>query len=173
MIRITSKAECCGCNACGDVCSRHAITFQADTEGFWYPLVDEAKCSDCGLCEKVCPIINAASLKRNDFEKPACYAAQNKNLEVLFDSSSGGVFSALAGVMYKKGGFVGGAVFNADFSVSHFISNDKHDLPRLRSAKWCQSSLEGFFLSVRKILDSGGGYWCAPAPAKLPPSVRF
>ncbi|MDR2408547.1 MAG: 4Fe-4S dicluster domain-containing protein, partial [Bacteroidales bacterium] len=62
MISITDKVQCCGCNACGDVCSHDAITFKTDIEGFWYPEVDKEKCTDCGLCEKVCPIINVKEL---------------------------------------------------------------------------------------------------------------
>lgn len=52
MIAIQDKKNCCGCNACGDICAHHAITYQTDIEGFWYPIVDEAKCTNCGLCEK-------------------------------------------------------------------------------------------------------------------------
>ena len=29
-----------------------------DEKGFKYPKVDMEKCINCGLCEKVCPIIN-------------------------------------------------------------------------------------------------------------------
>lgn len=64
MIDISDKAMCCGCNACGDVCAHDAITFKTDIEGFWYPEVDKSKCNNCGLCEKVCPIINIDKLKR-------------------------------------------------------------------------------------------------------------
>jgi hypothetical protein len=46
-----------------------------------------------------------------------CYAAENKNLEVVFDSNSGGLFSALADRMYRDKGYVGGAIFNEDFSA--------------------------------------------------------
>ena len=56
MIQIKNKVDCCGCNACGDVCNHQAITFKTDIEGFWYPEVDKDKCTDCHLCEKVCPI---------------------------------------------------------------------------------------------------------------------
>ena len=41
MIQITDKSKCCGCNACGDVCTHKAITFKTDIEGFWYPEVDK------------------------------------------------------------------------------------------------------------------------------------
>ena len=87
MIQITDKSKCCGCNACGDVCTHKAITFKTDIEGFWYPEVDKNKCTDCGLCEKVCPNLHSEELKKNDFEIPVCYAAIHKNIEVRFDST--------------------------------------------------------------------------------------
>ena len=57
-------------------------------EGSWYPEVDKNKCTDCGLCEKVCPNLHSEELKKNDFEIPVCYAAIHKNIEVRFDSTS-------------------------------------------------------------------------------------
>lgn len=155
MIQIKNKVDCCGCNACGDVCAHHAITFKTDIEGFWYPEVDSTKCTNCGLCEKVCPIINIRVLKKNDFEEPICYAAQNKDLQSLFDSTSGSAFAAFAGKMYKEGGYVGGAVFNDDFSVRQYISAEKSDLQKLRNTKYVQSNAEGFFKQVKEILLSG------------------
>lgn len=154
MINITDKSQCCGCNACGDVCAKHAITFKTDLEGFWYPEVNKDLCIDCGLCEKVCPVINIKELKKNDYEKPKCYVAEHKNLEVVFDSTSGGLFSALADIMYKSKGYVGGAVYNEDFSVKQYISADKADLEKLRSSKYLQSNLEGFFSQVKELLKA-------------------
>lgn len=167
MIHITQKADCCGCNACGDVCSHHAISFKTDREGFWYPEVDTTACTDCGRCETVCPIINVEALKRNDLPQPECYAAEHKNLEVVFDSTSGGMFSALADIMYRSGGYVGGAIFNEDFSVRHYISNDKHDLPKLRSSKYLQSNLEGFFAQVQGLLKNGEKVLVCGAPCQM------
>ena len=135
MIQIKNKIDCCGCNACGDVCAHGAITFKTDKEGFWYPEVDASKCKDCGLCEKVCPVINIGELKKNDLPQSVCYAAEHKNLEVVFDSTSGGLFSALADRMYRDSGYVGGAIFNEDFSVREYISNDKKDLSIIQLLK--------------------------------------
>jgi acetyltransferase-like isoleucine patch superfamily enzyme/coenzyme F420-reducing hydrogenase beta subunit len=167
MINIQDKKDCCGCNACGDICPKQCISFKTDNEGFWYPEVDKEKCIDCHLCEKSCPIINIGSLKKNDLAESECYAAEHKNLEVVFDSTSGGLFSALADIMYKDSGFVGGAVFNKDFSVKHFISNDKQDLARLRSSKYVQSSLIGFYTQVADLLKRGENVLVCGTPCQM------
>jgi acetyltransferase-like isoleucine patch superfamily enzyme/coenzyme F420-reducing hydrogenase beta subunit len=167
MILFTDKIQCCGCNACGDICTHQAITFVTDIEGFWYPEIDKDKCTDCGLCEKVCPIINIKDLKKNDLDQSICYAAEHKNLEVVFDSTSGGLFSALADIMYKEKGYVGGAIFNDDFSIKHFISNNKKDLPALRSSKYAQSDLSGFYREVKELLKEGEKVLVCGCPCQM------
>ena len=42
---------------------------------------------------------NVKELKKNDLPQSICYAAEHKNLEVVFDSTSGGLFSALADII--------------------------------------------------------------------------
>ena len=167
MVEIKDKIQCCGCNACGDICPKGAISFPVDNEGIWYPRIDKDLCVDCGLCNKTCPVENISDLKKNDLQQAVCYAAEHKNLEVVFDSTSGGLFSALADIMYAKGGYVGGAVFNDDLSVSQFISNDKHDLPRLRSSKYLQSNAEGFYKKVKALLVKGEQVLVCGTPCQM------
>lgn len=167
MIEIKNKVDCCGCNACGDACAHGAITFKTDIEGFWYPEVDKAKCVDCGLCEKVCPIINVDKLKKNDIAEPICYAAVHKNYEVRFDSTSGGLFSAFAEKFYRDKGYVGGAIYNDDWSVRQYISADKADLPKLRSSKYQQSSFEGFYKQVRDLVKQGEKVLVCGSPCQM------
>ncbi len=167
MINITNKIDCCGCNACIDVCNHSAISLEKDIEGFWYPKVDENICTNCGLCDKVCPILNVSELKKNDFEKPECNVAIHKNLEVRFDSTSGGIFSALAEKMYRDNGYVGGAIFNEDFSVKHYISKEKEDLPSLRSSKYLQSDASGLYKNVKKLLTSGEKVLVCGCPCQM------
>lgn len=155
MINILNKKDCNGCCACIDVCPTKAIEMEVDIEGFWYPKVTMDLCIDCSLCDKTCPDLNISKLKQNDFKEPKCYAAEHKNIEIVFDSTSGGLFSAFAEITYKDGGYVGGAQFNNDLSVSHCISNNKSDLEQLRSSKYLQSDLTGWFKDVKSILKTG------------------
>lgn len=167
MIEVSKKEFCCGCNACGDICPRSSISFKADNEGFLYPVVDKDTCIDCHLCEKVCPISNVEGLKRNDYEEPFCYAAQCKNLQSLFNSTSGSAFATLAERMYKDGGYVGGAIFNEDYSVLQFISSDKADLEKLRNSKYVQSNSEGFYIAVKDLLKAGNKVLVCGLPCQM------
>lgn len=168
MINIENKQDCCGCNACGDACTHNAITFKTDIEGFWYPEIDTSKCTGCGLCEKVCPIINIGQLKKNDYEKPAhVLAAINKNMYVRWNSTSGGAFSALAEAMYAQGGYVSGALYNDDFTVRNYVSNNHDDLDRLRSSKYLQSRAEGLFKEIRALLKAGEKVLACGTPCQM------
>lgn len=167
MIQIQDKVNCCGCNACGDVCPKQAISFKTDNEGFWYPEVDMQKCIDCHLCEKVCPIINVDFLKKNDYVEPICYAAIHKNYEVRFDSTSGGLFSAFAEKFYRDKGYVGGAIYDDEWNVKQYISADKTDLPKLRSSKYQQSNLEGFYCQVRDLVKVGEKVLVCGCPCQM------
>lgn len=167
MIQIADKTKCCGCNACGDICSKDAITFRTDIEGFWYPVVDKKKCVDCGLCEKVCPVIHAEELKKNECPEPECHAAISKDIVTRFASTSGGIFSVLANQMYKQGGYVGGAIFDEGWMVSQYISNEKKDLARIRGSKLHQSDARGFYAKVRELLKTGEKVLVCGTPCQM------
>lgn len=168
MIDIKRKEDCCGCCACVDVCAHQAISLKTDIEGFWYPVVDETKCVDCGLCSKICPELNIADIKKNDYPQPThIIAAINKNMSVRWDSTSGGAFSALADAMYEEGGYVSGAIYNEDFSVRNFISNNPEDLKKLRSSKYLQSKAEGIYKEIRDLLRKGEKVLACGTPCQM------
>lgn len=168
MIQITNKEQCCGCNACGDACPKDAITFPQDVEGFWYPKVDLEKCVNCGLCNKVCPLQNMDKVKSAEkLNPPKVIGGYHKNIAIRFDSTSGGVFSALANAMYKDGGYVSGAIQNPDLTVCNFISKDKSDLARLRSSKYVQSSAIGLYKEIKKLLVAGEKVLACGSPCQM------
>ena len=167
MIELKDKQDCCGCNACADACHVGAITFQSDNEGFWYPVTDEKVCDNCHLCEKVCPIINIDKLKHNDFVQPKVYGCYHNDIVIRFDSTSGGIFSALAQEMYRQKGYVSGAIYTDTFDVKNFISNDKKDLKRLRSSKYLQSNAEGLYRKIKELLQAGEKVLACGSPCQM------
>ena len=167
MIDIIDKKDCCGCNACGDICPKGAISFSQDDEGFLYPEVDGTKCIECGLCEKTCPQIHHAEIKRNEFDKPKITAAIHKNYAIRFDSTSGGMFSALAKKIYSQGGFVGGAVWTEDWEIRQVVTDKRNDLPKLRSSKYAQSDARGFYSAVKSALDTGKPVMVCGTPCQM------
>ena len=167
MIEIENKTDCCGCQACGDICHAEAISFHPDHEGFWYPEVDRNKCTDCHLCEKICPVLNIDALKHHNKSAPKVFGGYSKDIVIRFDSTSGGVFSLLAQAMYKQKGYVSGAIYTDDFKVVNFISDDKKDLRRLRSSKYVQSNAEGLYKRIKSLLESGEKVLACGSPCQM------
>lgn len=171
MINITDKSQCCGCNACGDICTHEAITFKIDIEGFWYPEVKKELCTNCGLCEIVCPIFSPSMFER--YSESLVYAAYHNQENIRIDSTSGGMFSALAQEVYSHGGYVGGAIYNEDHTVSHFISADSTNLSDIRSSKYLQSNTVGFYKEVKTLLKKGEKLLVCGCPCQIHALYKF
>lgn len=172
MLNITDKSQCCGCNACVEKCPVRCISKEIDNEGFWYPSIDLNRCIDCGLCNKVCPILNPLE-KNGCYDEPLVFAAYNNNNNIRIDSTSGGLFSALAKVIYDEGGYVGGAVYKGDHSVTHIISDDKAKLEELRSSKYLQSDTAKLFPEVQRFLKSGKKIFVCACPCQIEALYKF
>ena len=69
--------------------------------------------------------------------------------------------------MYRDKGYVGGAIFNDDFSVREYISNNKEDLPKLRSSKYLQSNAEDFYKEIKALLDGGEKVLICGTPCQM------
>lgn len=151
MIQITDKHNCCGCSACATACPKACITMQSDEEGFLYPQVDVARCTDCGLCEKTCPfLLNiGAKVPLNT------YAAFNTNENERKNSSSGGIFTMLVNYILRQNGVVYGAAFDKNWNVHHIAIECEEDIPLLQGSKYVQSVIGDSYKKVKKQLISG------------------
>lgn len=172
MINIINKVDCCGCNACGDICGKHAISFVTDNEGFWYPQINKELCVDCGLCDKVCPIQNKANHVER-YAEPTVFAAYTKDEAIRLDSTSGGIHSMLALKMYEKNAYVGGAVYNPDHTVSQIVDDNPSRLPEIRSSKYLQSNAEGVYKEIRSLLIKGENVFFCGCPCQIHALYNF
>ena len=151
MIQITDKSHCCGCTACVSICPKQCIAMREDEEGFLYPVVDDFLCIDCGLCEKVCPVLHTDK-EREPLE---VYAARNKDEQIRQASSSGGIFTLLAEKVIEEGGIVWGATFNAEWEVVHDYTENKEGLAAFRGSKYVQSRIGDCYKQIKSFLKAG------------------
>ena len=161
-VRLAPAELCTGCSACQAACPMNCISMEPDGEGFLRPVIGE-DCIRCRTCETACPILQQTPDAAPDTEEtaqeknqlPKVYAAWNRQEDVKRQSTSGGVFSALAGHILAQRGVVYGAAFDETFRLSHICVEKAEDLPRLRGAKYVQSDLKNCFKEIKDRLDLG------------------
>lgn len=153
-IKIIDPADCCGCTACASICPHDAIDMQPDAMGFLYPVVNTAKCVECGLCEKVCSFNEHYDISAN-LPTPDCYGARHKNMDEVETSRSGAAFIALSDVVLKAGGVVYGAGYTDHFRVVHKRATTAEERDEFKGSKYVQSDLRGVFRQVKKDLQDG------------------
>lgn len=154
MINIKNLEDCCGCTACASICNHNAITMLPDSLGFLYPVVDESKCTNCGLCEKVCAFNNSYDTSLNLLD-PIAYGARQKSLDEVMKSRSGAVFAAISDNILESGGVVYGVGYTDHFRVVHKRATTKEERDEFRGSKYVQSDLNNVFRCVKKDLKDG------------------
>ena len=163
MIHITDKKNCCGCSACVQRCPKQCISLTEDEEGFLYPYVNEESCVECGLCEKICPILNP----QEETFPLQVIAAKNTNTEERLGSSSGGLFLPLAKSIINEGGIVFGADYDSNWEVHHVGVENISGLYALMMSKYLQSRIENTYKEAEKFLKCGRKVMFVGTPCQI------
>lgn len=148
-INVIEKNKCTGCMACKNICPQEAISIYEDENGFKYPKIKMEVCIKCGLCSKVCPVINKLLDNKDKIKVLAC---KNKDREIRLKSSSGGFFSLLAKYIIMNGGVVFGVRFNEKLEVIHDYIEDMKNIELFRGSKYVQSNINDTYKKVKKFL---------------------
>lgn len=148
-----TNKNCCGCSACEQVCSKSAIKMRADKEMFLYPVVDEDKCIDCGLCAKTCPVTNEC---KSDAPYLKTYAGYSTDESIMKHSTSGGFVTSLSHLVINKGGVVFGVTFSENFTHTQYTVAKTHDeLQKLAGSKYIQVQKGDTFTQIKSYLVNG------------------
>ena len=125
-----------------------------DSQGFFYPEADSARCISCGKCDSVCPVPIWNEKENNPLALEA-FSAFSVDNEKRMKSSSGGLFGEIADVILSNGGIVFGAVFDGVSSVRHASAGTEDGIARMRGSKYVESDIRGIFEQVRIELETG------------------
>lgn len=150
MIKI--PADCCGCNACIQICPKNCLSTHVATNGFNYPCIERPdQCIECGLCEKVCPVLHPSAPRHPKYT----LAARSRDRETRMASSSGGLFCLLAEKVLEEKGIVFGASFSDTWEVRHTGIEDRNNLHRILRSKYIQSDTGCTYKTVENELRNG------------------
>lgn len=148
---ICSVESCTGCTACKNVCPVNAIDMIQDEYGFYIPKINDQKCIKCKRCEKTCPE-NRRPQKNAALKTWAAYANDNAIHE---NSTSGGVASAIANEIIKKGGVVYGHGFNTDNELICSRASTSEKLQNFSGTKYVQSQMKTAIKDIEEDLKNG------------------
>lgn len=169
-LKTLNKNECCGCRACAEICVKKCIEMKEDAEGFVFPTVHTENCVHCGLCERVCPVYFDGF---SEFEDEAAWAGIHKSSEVVFNSSSGGAFSAIYTLALEQGFRVYGVAFDEALKVKHLSAVTAEECNAFRKSKYVLSDTNGCFSKVSQGLQDGEKIFFAGAPCQCAALIRF
>ena len=158
-----SDISCTGCGACLLNCNASAITMVSGEDGFLYPEINRSKCIQCGQCMRSCHALGGI-----EYNKPSdCYAAQIKDKDVLFASSSGGLFYALASSIFEQHGIVYGCAFDENYDALIVRADSLEQAKPIHGSKYVWSDPSQSYPFVKSDLEKGFTvlYTCLPCQA--------
>ena len=158
----TPLSKCTGCSACQSACSLGAISMKLNVNGFYEPLLNEVLCINCGKCLKACPVGKTSFNNRI-----SSYFGSHTNPDVLYRSTSGGVFRALADKILEQNGVVYGAVYNEDYSEVLFSDSDSCDPTKFQKSKYIVSNPQMIYKKVKEQLDADRFVLFSGAPCQV------
>jgi coenzyme F420-reducing hydrogenase beta subunit len=156
---------CTACGACVSICGVKCIELCTDEEGFLMPRVDLEKCIGCGLCDKTCHLFSEKI--RKDHGQFEAFAGWSKDRQLVYNSSSGGIFSILSEMVMKDNGVVFGAKYNYKKKRLAHCSTEDCDISALRKSKYVESNTLNTFSKVKFLLKQGRSVLFCGTPCQV------
>ena len=159
---------CLGCGTCFGVCPMSAISITiTSSKGIYLPHVDPVACIECGKCYRACPghSVDFEQFNLELFENNIrndlvghyrnCYTGYATDYDIRFNSTSGGLVTAILLFALERGLITGALVTRMSKSnpldVEPFIARTKDEIMEASKSKYCPVPAN---IALRKILES-------------------
>lgn len=170
---ITPPKNCTGCGLCANVCAKNAIDMVWSKEGFLIPSVDTSACINCGACVKQCIALEEKAVYTDDIDSVIAYGGWNKDSGIHLQSSSGGIFTALAEHTLAAGGCVFGVVWKDKYTAVFDKCEDVASLSRMRGSKYTPAVPGKVYQQVRAELKTGRKVLFSGTPCQVHALKKF
>lgn len=170
---IVAPENCMGCGLCANVCSRDAIHMEWSAEGFLIPKVNTESCINCGLCAKQCIALEEKPAYTDDIESVASWGGWNKHEATHLQSSSGGIFTALAEHVLFAGGCVFGVVWQDKYTAAFSKAETIEELAKMRGSKYTPAIPGKVYQEVLAELKTGRQVLFSGTPCQVHALKKF
>lgn len=148
--------NCCGCGACSMLCPQSAISMSTGAKGFIFAEIDFEKCIYCQKCVANCPMNDRGKIKVKIDRDTKLFSYVCRDVDVLKNSSSGGISYDLAINVLRNGGQCLGAVYDYDKNeVIHKVITQTSNLSAIQGSKYLQSDFINGFSKFLNSCNSG------------------
>ncbi|RJO62674.1 MAG: 4Fe-4S dicluster domain-containing protein [Dehalococcoidia bacterium] len=158
---VARSGLCAGCGTCAALCPQSAISDQLSAismeidrqRGIYLPRINETTCDACGICVRVCPghavdfsALNEAAFGRQPQDTLlgnylGCYTGHAADADIRYNSSSGGMASALLIYALEKGIIEGALVTRMNpekpLEPQPFIARTREEILSATGSKYC------------------------------------
>jgi len=159
---------CTGCGTCIALCPTEALELTInEKKGIYEPKMNEEKCNNCGICLNVCPgyEVNFKELNLEIFGKEPedalignyldCYIGHATDYDIRYNSSSGGLVTALL-IFALEEGLIDGALVTRmkkdnPLEPEPFIARTKEEIIEASKSKYCPVPAN---IALKEILAS-------------------
>ena len=125
MRNVSEISHCYGCGVCNVVCHFDAITMKYDNIGRLQPEISTDKCTDCGLCKKLCPSLDMKGIQLPLDADPyignvrQVYIGKSKDERIYRNSQSGGLVTAILSYLFDTEKIDGAIVCKVDYAKEY------------------------------------------------------
>lgn len=149
MVNIQNNKDCCGCEACSQICPKACIEMRTDNEGFLYPHVDFPNVLIVIYAKKYALLYIHKYLLI--FKPPMDLKIRQKKLDYKVHLV---VFSKISEFVLKQNGVVFGSRYDKDWNVIIDYTEDINGLSMFRGSKYVQSQNNNTFYKAKQFLKT-------------------
>jgi coenzyme F420 hydrogenase subunit beta len=177
--QVVKRGLCCGCGTCAAVCPANAIVISV-SEQLFVPKIQEDKCNSCQLCVQCCPghAVDFEILGSKIFGKQprnklfgsylGCYIGHSTDMNVRYNSSSGGIATQLL-IAALENDVIDGALVTRmrkdnPWEPEGFIARTREDVISASKSKYCPVAVN---TGLKHILKEDGRFAVVGLPCHI------